>query len=92
MSFISHFQKEVKKHFIDYLLLITAGIFFLMAVRLFSGERLVEFILLLFFVSFYIIWGISHHAVNKDLRLRTVLEYILIGFTIIFFLKIFILL
>ena len=84
----NHLKKELKKHSLDYLLLVTAGIFFLISLQIFKGERLLEFILLLFFVSFYIIWGIYHHALNKDIHLKTILEYVLIGFTIIFLLKI----
>lgn len=85
---LNYLKKELKKHFFDYLLLITAGVFFLISLKLFAGERLLEFIMLLFFVSFYIIWGVYHHALNKNIHLKTVLEYILIGFTIIFLLKI----
>jgi hypothetical protein len=43
------------------------------------------------FTSFYIIWGIYHHIVDNSLHLKTLIEYILIGFTIIFLLKIIIL-
>jgi len=83
-----HLKKEVKGHLLDYLLLLTAGIFFLISLSLFKGERLIEFILLLSFASFYIIWGIYHHFIEDTLHLKIVIEYILIAFTIIFLLKI----
>jgi len=88
---ITYFKKEIKGSALDYLLLMTAGIFFLVSINVFKGERLLEFIILLAFTSFYIIWGISHHIIKDTLHLKTVIEYILIAFTIIFLLKIIIL-
>ncbi len=89
MKYLVHyFKKELERHSFDYLLLITAGIFFLVAVNVFKGERLLEFIILLAFASFYIIWGIYHHLIEDSLHLKIVIEYILIGFTILFLLKI----
>lgn len=84
-------KKELKKHFFDYLLLITGGVFFLVATNIFKGERLMEFIILLFFVSFYIVWGVYHHLIRNSLQLRIVIEYILIGFVLMFLLKLVIL-
>ncbi|MCA9372301.1 hypothetical protein KC726_05405 [Candidatus Woesebacteria bacterium] len=89
--FFHHIHKEVRTHAFDYLLFITAGIFFILGLQLFRGERLLEFILLLAFVSFYIIWGIYHHIIEDSLHLKVILEYILIGFTILFLIKIIIL-
>ncbi len=85
---ISHIRTEFATHLFDYLLLFTAGIFFLMSLILFKGDRLLEFIMLLAFASFYIIWGIYHHIITDSLHLKSVIEYILIAFTIIFMLKI----
>lgn len=85
---IEVFKKEFKKHYFDYLLLITAGVFFLIGLNVFKGERLIEFIIILAFASFYIIWGVYHHLIKDGLRLKIVLEYILIGFIILFLLKI----
>ncbi len=83
----AHIHKEVKSHLFDYILLLTGGVFFLLALQIFRGERLLEFIVLLAFCSFYIIWGFYHHVIEDSIRLKTVLEYVLIGFTIIFLLK-----
>ena len=83
-----HLKREIKKHFFDYLLLFTAGVFFLLGVNYLKGERLFEFILILAFTSFYIVWGIYHHIIEDTLHLKIVLEYIFIGFTILFLLKI----
>ncbi len=88
---IKHINKELKKHLFDYLLFGTAGIFFLIALNLFKGEQLLEFIILLSFISFYIIWGIYHHIIENTLHFKVVLEYILIGFAVLFLIKILIL-
>jgi hypothetical protein len=88
---INHIKKELKKHTFDYLLLLTAGVFFILALNLFRGERVLEFIVLLAFVSFYIIWGVSHHFLTNRLYFKIVLEYVIIGFVFLFLLKIIIL-
>lgn len=87
-KYIAHLGKEFKTHTFDYLLLITAGIFFLLALNVFRGERFMIFITLLAFCAFYIVWGMYHHARNDSIRLKTVLEYIVIAFLILFLLKI----
>jgi hypothetical protein len=83
-----YLRKEAKKHTFDYLLLVTAGVLFLLAINIFKGERLIEFILLFAFTTLYIIWGIYHHVIENTLHLKTVIEYILIGFTVLFLMKI----
>lgn len=88
---LKYVQKELKRHSFDYLLFATAGIFFLLALNIFRGERLIEFIILLAFTSFYIIWGIYHHIIEDSIHFKIVLEYVLIGFTILFLLKILVL-
>ncbi len=80
-------KKEIKKHLFDYLLLITVGIFFLIGINIFKGERFIEFVVLLTFASFYIIWGTYHHIRHQSLALKIVIEYILIAFTLVFLLK-----
>ncbi len=88
---ITYLKKEVKRNLLDYLFLFTAGIFFIVSLNIFKGERILEFVVLVGFASFYIVWGIYHHIVEDTLHLKTVIEYILIAFTIVFFLKILIL-
>lgn len=89
---LKHLQHELKKHTFDYLLFFTAGIFFLLALHTFRGERLIEFIIMLSFISFYMIWGMYHHIIENTIHLKTVLEYVFIGFIVLFLLKILILL
>lgn len=89
---IKSIKRELKNNLFDYLLLVTAGIFVLITLNIFKGERFIEFIILLIFASFYIIWGIYHHLFKNTFRLKIVLEYILIAFTLLFLLKIIMLL
>ncbi|MBI3619570.1 hypothetical protein HY214_00255 [Candidatus Roizmanbacteria bacterium] len=88
---LKHISQEFRHHAFDYLLLCTAGVFFLISLNILRGERLMELVMLVAFVSFYVIWGIYHHILRNDLHLKIVLEYILIGFTLLFLLKIIIL-
>ncbi|EKE14822.1 MAG: hypothetical protein ACD_12C00275G0001, partial [uncultured bacterium] len=70
----SHLTREFKDHLFDYLLLITAGIFFLILFSIFRGQRVIEFFVLVSFAFFYIIWGVYHHIINETLHLKTVVE------------------
>lgn len=85
--YVHHLKKDIQQHLFDYLMLFTCGVAFLIALNVFKGEKLITFIILMAFTSVYIIWGIYHHIIDDSIRLKTVLEYILIGFTIIFLLK-----
>ncbi|MBI2051142.1 hypothetical protein HYT33_00030 [Candidatus Roizmanbacteria bacterium] len=73
---------------LDYLILTTASIFFLVFLRSFQGERFASFLVLLMFVSFYIIWGIFHHMKQRNIHIKNVIEYILIGFCILILLTV----
>ncbi|NMB84204.1 hypothetical protein GYA28_02850 [Candidatus Roizmanbacteria bacterium] len=85
---LRYWQKEIKKHAFDYLLLIFSGVLFLVALSYFQGERTTDFLIFLSFVFFYIGWGVYHHAFKNSLRLKIVLEYILFGFIALYLLKI----
>ena len=85
---INQIGKELKKHTYDYLLLFTLGIFFIIFLKIFQGERFYTFATVLIFVFSYIIWGVFHHTKTRTLHIKNVVEYILIGFTILFLLQI----
>jgi hypothetical protein len=84
--FLHTLHKEVKKHAFDYLLLFTGGIIFLLFLRLFNGYRSYSFMIICLFVGYYIYWGQYHHTRTKQVRLTHIVEYILIGFTVLFLL------
>jgi len=82
---IRHAHKEFwHNHLFDYLLIATAALFFILATRLFVGDRGIQLFLFTAFTVFYICWGIYHHIITKTLRLKIMLEYVLIGFAILF--------
>lgn len=83
-----HIHTELKRHLTDYLLLFTSGILFLMGVQIVRAEKTKLFSLLIVFTGFYIVWGLYHHARKQSLHLKTVIEYILIGFSVLFLLRI----
>ncbi len=77
-------KKELGTHLLDYLILVTGGILFLIFLRLFEGYKDYSFIIICLFVGFYIFWGQYHHTKIKRVRLTHIVEYILIGFTVLF--------
>lgn len=77
------FKNEFGRNSIDYLILITATVFFLLFLKFFQGERFASYAVVLTFASFYIIWGIVHHIRDDTIHLKNVLEYILISFGVV---------
>jgi hypothetical protein len=82
--FLQTIHKELRHHLFDYLLLVTGGVLFLLFLRLFNGYRTYSFIIVSLFVGFYVFWGQYHHTRTHQVRLTHIVEYILIGFTVLF--------
>ncbi|OGK39117.1 hypothetical protein A3F34_01130 [Candidatus Roizmanbacteria bacterium RIFCSPHIGHO2_12_FULL_44_10] len=72
-------EADVRHHLIEYLLLLSSGVIFLVFLSIFRGEHTRQFIVLTVFIAYYIIWGIIHHSRDQSLHLKIVLEYIIIG-------------
>lgn len=87
-NLITLLKKEFKSSYLDYLLLFTGSILFLLFLQLFQGQRIWSFLVILVFVSLYIFWGILHHAAEKTLNFKSVIEYIFIGLTILLLLTV----
>ncbi len=82
---LKHIRQEIwHRHLFDYLHIFTAAVFFVLTIRLFAGIRSIQIFMFIAFTAFYICWGIYHHILTKTLRLKIMLEYMLIGFAIIF--------
>jgi len=83
----SHMRKALKTelgtHNVDYLVLITATVFFLLFLKFFQGERNYSYLTVLTFSAFYVVWGIIHHMRDDSVHLKNVLEYILISFGVL---------
>lgn len=82
---LNHIKSEVRLHLFDYLVLITISGLFLVLLQILSYSRFYVFLITLGYSIFYIIWGAYHHTRKRDLHLKNVLEYIIIGFIVILF-------
>jgi len=83
MHLFKSVRKELSAHTLDYLILVSASVVFLLFLRMFRGERTESLLTLLIFTSFYIMWGLVHHTKEKTLHIKNVLEYIIISFVIL---------
>ncbi len=80
-------MKRATKHLLHYLPLIAVFLAGLLAFWLFSYNRVFQIIVAVVVAVSYVVWGVIHHAIHKDLYLSTVVEYIVIaslGLIIIF--------
>lgn len=84
---IHHVRTEVDRHLIDYLILFGGGLFFILSLHYFKESKMTTFTITVSFAAFYILWGILHHIKNNTLHLKTVIEYILLSFIILFIFK-----
>lgn len=80
-------KNEFKTNLIDYLLLATTAVFFIVSLNILHGQKKAQFTLLAIFILIYISWGIIHHKTDNSLHLKIVLEYILIGAIALFLLQ-----
>lgn len=70
---------EIKHHFFEYLILAGTAIFFVILLSVFQGQQTKQYLVLMFFTLYYVMWGVIHHGRDQTLTLKIVLEYILIG-------------
>ena len=71
--------KKFKKHLAYYLSLITILSLGLILVLLTAPNILLQGLIVLLTVAFYVFWGMLHHLLNHELTLRIMVEYVLIG-------------
>ncbi|MBI1862753.1 hypothetical protein HYS00_01395 [Candidatus Microgenomates bacterium] len=81
--FFTQIRKEVKRTPLDYLLLLTSGVFFLVFLQIFKGERRESMLVLAVFACFYIAWGIIHHVHDRTLHVKNMVEYIVIAASVL---------
>lgn len=86
-NFYKHIKKELTKHMFEYLFLFTAGVFFIVLLSLLRNDSFSQFIIMLSYVVLYLVWSIIHHIKLRSLNFKIMLEYILIGATAIFIIK-----
>lgn len=78
-------------HIIDHLLFLMGSLVFLVFLSIFKGQKLAVFFAVCGFVLFYLSWAAYHHHRSSSLTLKNMLEYVLIGFTVLVFIIIFLL-
>lgn len=78
-SLLKKLEFDITHHLVEYGLLVFSAVCYLIFLSLFKGEHNKQLAITFFFVLYYIVWGIVHHARDQSLHLKVVLEYILIG-------------
>ena len=73
------------EYYISLIFILSLGLF---SIILAAPNKNLQLILVLLTTLFHILFGIVHHLINHDLRIRVVVQYIVIGalgITVIFF-------
>ena len=73
------------EYYVSLIFVLSLGLFFII---LAAPNKNLQLILVLLTTLFHILFGIVHHLINHDLRIRVVVQYIVIGalgITVIFF-------
>ena len=80
-------MKYFSKHLPHYLSLLGIFILGVLGFVIFSYDKGFQIAILAAIAISYVVWGIIHHSIHKDLYLAVVLEYIavaILGFVIVF--------
>jgi len=67
----------------DYSIFLASGVIFLFLLKVFQGQRIASFLIAALFIGFYVFWAIYHHSKEEVKEFKNVLEYVLIGGTIL---------
>ena len=76
-------MKKQKTHVVDYIMLVASGVIFLLLLWVVRGQKILSLITTIIFVAFYVFWAIYHHSREEVREFKNVLEYVLIGGTIL---------
>ncbi len=71
--------EKLKNHLAYYFSLISILVLGLILIILTRPNIVLQTLVILVMVIFYVLWGILHHLINHELTLRIVVEYVLIG-------------
>lgn len=83
---MNHFFVDIKEHFSHYSVLVFILLFGILSFFYFQRYAQAQIFSILLTSTFYVIWGIIHHYLEKDLHPRIILEYLavaLLGFLVI---------
>lgn len=79
--------KDLTKHLSHYMALFGILIFGFAGLILFSYDKNFQIAVALALSASYVVWGLTHHYLHKDLHIETFIEYLVVaalGFVIIF--------
>jgi len=71
--------KHLKNHFWQYLVLSLILIFGVVSFFLALGNKQLQFKIVVATAFLYVLWGIVHHLLEKDLYFHLVIEYIVVA-------------
>jgi len=80
-------MRDITKHFPHYFPLIGIFLAGLLGFYLFSYDRAFQMIVAIAIATSYVVWGVVHHAIHKDLYLAVLIEYIavaVLGLVVVF--------
>lgn len=72
-------MKKFKSHGLHYLSLLLILIVGVFALYIFSYDKYFQVIVVFLIAAGYVVWGIIHHKIHKDLHFSVVLEYITVA-------------
>ena len=83
---MNNFFEDIREHLSHYLALLFILGFGTASFVFFQRTPQMQIVSAFLTVSFYVLWGIVHHYIEKDLHIRVVVEYMtvaLLGFLIL---------
>lgn len=73
------FEKDFSKHPLHYFILLCTQVLGLWGIFWFSYDKLGQLLVITAMAVCYVTWGVWHHKSHRDLHIRIVFEYILVG-------------
>lgn len=71
--------REVKKHPVDFFVLLLGFIFLGYSFFTYQHEPQLQTIIVWAAASYYFLWGVVHHLIRDDFHLKVAVEYFFIG-------------
>ena len=66
-------------HLLHYIILLTVLSLGVLSFVSAEGDKTMQLVVIGITAATYVIWGILHHLIMKDLHMKVVVEYLLIG-------------
>jgi len=72
-------MRSISKHLPHYFVLFGTFLAGILAFSLFSYDRIFQMIVAVAVATSYVIWGLVHHSIHRDLYFSVVLEYLAVA-------------